>query len=80
LPKKWKSLDAVYVFRKKILSYIPALPYTPADAVYQIDHDLLPDIVSRGEKFYGYETKDYLLDIGTMERYKKVEEYVNRKL
>jgi|SRR3989344_3842220 len=72
LPKKWKSLDAVYIFRKKILDYIPS------GAIYQIDHNLLPDIVSRGEKFYGYEIKDFLLDVGTMERYKKVEEYLRK--
>ncbi len=72
LPHEWKSLDAVYIFRKKILDYIPG------DVSYQIDHQLLPDIVSRGEKFYGYETTDYLLDIGTIERYEKVEEYIKK--
>ena len=72
LPKKWRSLDAVYVFNRKVLQYVPAGMY------YEIDHQLLPDIVHRGEKFYGYETGDYLLDIGTMERYKQVEEYVRR--
>ncbi len=72
LPKKWKSLDAVYIFRKKILDYIPA------GTTYSLDHELLPDIVSRGEKFYGWETNDYLLDVGTMERYGRVEEYVRK--
>ncbi len=72
LPKKWKSLDAVYIFRRGILKYIPA------DAYYEIDHQLLPDIVRCGEQFYGYETSDYLLDIGTIERYRQVEEYLKK--
>ncbi|MEK7507750.1 MAG: nucleotidyltransferase family protein [Patescibacteria group bacterium] len=72
LPEKRKSMDAVFVLRKKILNFVPAGTY------YEIDHQLLPDIVNRGEKFYGYETTDYLLDIGTMERYKKVAEYVKK--
>lgn len=72
LPKKWKTLDAVYVLNRKILQYVPS------GAFYDLDRQLLPDIVSRGEKFYGYETSDYLFDIGTPERYRKVEEYARK--
>ncbi|HUZ92792.1 MAG TPA: nucleotidyltransferase family protein [Candidatus Paceibacterota bacterium] len=67
LPATRKALDAAYIFRKKILKYIPAGKY------YEIDHMLLPEIIARGEKFYGYETGDFLYDIGTMERYETVE-------
>ncbi len=71
LPKEWRTLDAVYIFKKKILSFIP-----PVGTYYEIDHQLLPDVLAKGEKFYGYETSDYLKDIGTPERYKAVEEYL----
>lgn len=69
LPDNFRTLDAGYIFRKKILDYVPEGKY------YEIDHELLPDIVSRGERFYGHETEDYLYDIGTMERLSQVEEY-----
>ncbi|MCR4275179.1 MAG: nucleotidyltransferase family protein [Candidatus Wolfebacteria bacterium] len=68
LPKKYKAMRAVYVFDKNILQFIPEKEH------YQIDHQLLPDILSKGLQFYGYETKDYLKDIGTPERYKKCQE------
>ena len=72
LPPTFRTLDAGYIFRKRILDYVPAEKY------YEIDHQLLPDILARGEKFYGYETSDYLKDIGTMERYREVEKYAKK--
>lgn len=69
LPKKYKSMHGVFILNEKILRYIPPQTY------YEIDHNLLPDILAKGEKFYGYESNDYLKDIGTMERYEKVREY-----
>lgn len=65
-----RTLDAGYILNKKILNYIPPGVY------YELDRKLLPEIVARGEKFYGYETNDYLYDIGTMERYNAVHEYL----
>ncbi len=62
------SLLACYIFNEKILSYIPA------DTYYEIDHQLLPDIIKRGEKFSGYISGDYIMDIGTPERYAAVAE------
>ena len=73
MPERWKSLDAVYIFNKKILGYIPAGVY------YEIDHELLPDILTKSERFYGYETDDFVKDIGTMERYRFVENYLKEK-
>jgi NDP-sugar pyrophosphorylase family protein len=72
LPENFRTMDAVFVLSKKILNYI--LEGTP----YDLDRKLLPEVVARGEKFYGYETSDYLYDIGTMERYKEVESYISR--
>ncbi len=71
IPAKYKSMRGVYILNEKILKYIPKNRY------YEIDHNLLPDILEKGEKFYGYECADYLKDIGTPERYKMIEEYLN---
>ena len=70
LPKRYKSMRGVFVLNEKILKYIPPKMY------YEMDHNLLPDILSKDEKFYGYETADYLQDIGTPERYQKAREYL----
>jgi NDP-sugar pyrophosphorylase family protein len=68
LPKSYKAMKAVFLFKKEILDYIPRNSY------YEIDHQLLPDILSRGLNFYGYESEDYLKDIGTIERYQEARE------
>jgi len=72
IPPKFHTMDAAFVFRKEILKHIPA------KVRYQIDHDLLPKILAEGKSFYGYETSDYLYDVGTMDRYRAVEEYVRK--
>lgn len=75
LPLKYKAMTAAaFIFNERVLKYIPARTY------YEIDHQLLPKVLSRGEKFYGYETSDYIKDIGTTERYTAVEEYVSTNL
>jgi len=68
-PPKYKSMRGVYIFNERILEYIPENRY------YEIDHNLLPNILEKNEKFYGYETKDYLKDIGTIDRYEEVQKY-----
>lgn len=73
LPTNWRAMRTTFIFNERILPYIPAEKY------YEIDHQLLPDILSKGEKFYGYETADYLKDIGTPERYRTVEEYLKSR-
>ena len=70
LPETRMSFLATYIFNERIMRYIPAKQY------YEIDHQLLPDILVKGEKFSGYTSSDYILDIGTPERYKEVEEYL----
>lgn len=72
LPQKYKSMRGVYIFNKKILNYIPTGKY------YEIDHQLLPEILEKGETFYGCEPSptDFWKDVGTMERYQKVQEYL----
>ncbi len=73
LPAEYKAMRAAaFIFNERILKYIPA------DTYYEIDHQLLPDVIAKGEKFYGYETNDYIKDIGTMERYEAVEKYLKK--
>ncbi len=70
VPETNMTFLAAYVFSDKIMNYIPANTY------YEVDHQLIPDILAKGEKFSGYISNDYILDIGTPERYKEVEEYL----
>jgi len=64
---------AAYVFNERIMQYIPANQY------YEVDHQLIPDILAKGEKFSGYISDDYILDVGTPERYVEVEEYLKKQ-
>lgn len=66
-------MRTTFIFNERILKYIPENKY------YEIDHNLLPDILEKGEKFYGYETDDFLKDIGTPERYAAVQKYISEK-
>jgi len=68
IPENYKAMKAAYCFDKKITHYIPSEEH------YKIDHQLLPDILNKGLSVYGYETTDYLKDIGTPERYQKCNE------
>ncbi len=72
LPPNFRTMRTTFIFNERILKYIPPKTY------YEIDHQLLPDMLSKGEVFYGYETKDFLKDIGTPERYQEVEEYLKK--
>lgn len=69
LPENYKAMRGVYIFNKRILNYIPAKKY------YEIDHHLLPKILKQKENFYGYQTKDYLKDIGTIARYREAQNF-----
>jgi len=71
IPESFKGMRGIYIFRKKILQFIPKNTY------YEIDRHLLPDILKKGEKFYGYETHgEFLKDVGTLDRYHFVEDYL----
>ncbi len=68
LPEKYKAMRAVYILSKDIIQFIPEKIH------YNLDHQLLPDVLEKGFDFYGYEADDYIKDIGTFERYKKCQE------
>lgn len=69
------GMSAPYIFSKEILQYIPAGKY------YEIDHELVPDLLGRGYKYYAYRLAEgeFRKDVGTMERYREVEEYLKKK-
>ena len=66
-------MRGVFIMKKKILDYIPG------DRYYEIGRDLLPDIISKGESFYGYECVDYSKGIDTEEKWREVEGYLKDK-
>ena len=72
LPATNKGMSGIFIFSNRILKYIPPKTY------YEIDHQLLPEILGKGEIFYGCEPSptDFWKDVGTMERYEKVQEYL----
>jgi mannose-1-phosphate guanylyltransferase / phosphomannomutase len=72
LPARYKSMRGIFILNEQILPHIPAATY------YEVDHQLLPDILAKGERFYGYESDDYLKDIGTPERYHTVEAHLKK--
>jgi NDP-sugar pyrophosphorylase family protein len=53
----------IYIFNRKIFSLIRK------GRKSSLEYDIFPKLI--GHKFYGYETKEKLIDIGTPERYKK---------
>lgn len=63
-------LRGIFVLNKKILSYIP--DGESADLGSQI----LPKVISAGEKFYGYQCNDYSRGIDTIEKLRAVEDYL----
>lgn len=65
------SLRGSMIFNKRILSYIP-----PKGTPYEMGKQVLPAILAKGEKFYGYECEEYSKGIDTIEKWKEVERYL----
>jgi NDP-sugar pyrophosphorylase family protein len=74
-PKDCWGMSAPYIFSKKILEYIPPKTY------YEIDHQLLPHLLSLGCHYYAYQLQrgEFRKDIGTPERYREAEEHLKGK-
>ncbi|MEK7146732.1 MAG: NDP-sugar synthase [Patescibacteria group bacterium] len=74
-PENYWGMSAPYIFSKKILEFIPPKTY------YEIDHQLVPDLLGRGYNYYAYKLQkgEFRKDIGTPERYREVEEYLKKK-
>jgi NDP-sugar pyrophosphorylase family protein len=75
LPKEYWGSSAPYIFHTGILKFIPPKQY------YEIDHNLVPDLLSRGYSYYGYPLGEgeFRRDVGTPERYKEMEEYLKKQ-
>lgn len=74
LPPNWRAMRTTFIMNNRILKYVPPKVY------YEIDRELLPEVLAKDEAIYGYETTDFLKDIGTPERYAQVEEYLKKAL
>lgn len=72
-PPRYKAMRGMFVFKKEALGSIPS------DTYDEIDHGLLPRLLEDGKSIYGYESDAFVKDIGTVERYRFVEEYVAKK-
>jgi len=75
LPKNYWGMSAPYIFSKKVLEFIPSGKYC------EIDHELVPELLRRGYRYYAYRLREgeFRKDIGTIERYKEVQEYLASK-
>lgn len=69
IPEKFNSMKAIFVFNKKIFDFIPNNIY------YEIDHQLLPEVI-KNHNFFGYKCNDYLRDVGTIDRYNEVIDFL----
>jgi mannose-1-phosphate guanylyltransferase len=65
-PKSNLANSGIYLFSQEALSFLE--PKIPLD----IAHDFIPKLVPR---LLGYEMKDQLIDIGTIDSYQKVQQY-----
>ncbi|MCL5439125.1 MAG: NDP-sugar synthase [Patescibacteria group bacterium] len=72
IPKNPHNLAALYLANRNIKKYFTA--YTPSDIV----HDLLPGLLDENVPIYGYNTKEFMMDIGTPERLKKAEKLLHK--
>ena len=60
----------IYLFQREVFSLMPKR------RKFSLEYDFLPGLIGMG--FYGYSTKDVLLDIGTPEGLKRTETYFKR--
>lgn len=66
-------MRGAFIFNKKILTRIPS------GVPYDVGRDLLPDIIEKGEVFYGYESDDYSKGIDTKEKHEEVEHFLRSR-
>jgi len=63
----------IYILEPDILTYI-----TP-DAFSMFEHDVFPPLLERGQAIYGYPFQDYWIDIGTPDKYLKLQHDLLRR-
>jgi mannose-1-phosphate guanylyltransferase len=57
----------IYILEPDILSYI-----TP-NAFFMFEHDVFPPLLEKGQAIYGYPSQDYWIDMGTPDKYLKLQ-------
>jgi NDP-sugar pyrophosphorylase family protein len=57
----------VYIMEPGVLARVPAGRF------YDFGHDLFPQLLAEGVPMYGYPTEQYLLDIGSYEKYNQAQ-------
>lgn len=62
----------VYMLESEVIDFIPD------NTFYDFGHDLFPALLRGGKALYGYPVSDYLIDIGTMENYRRAESDLER--
>ena len=71
------SNGGIYILEPKVLDYIPE------DGFNDFAFDIFPQMLNDGLPLYGYklESADYLIDIGSVEKYRQANrDYVSRKV
>lgn len=64
------TATSLYVLKKEVLNFIES------GKEIDIAKDIFPKMLKAGKKLFGYLTDEYAKDIGTPERYQKVQDYV----
>lgn len=67
-------MKGVFILKKEILDYVAP------NTFYELGKQLLPDIVSRGEKFYSFECEEYTKGVDTMDKYQEVEDFLRKNV
>lgn len=72
--KRYGNLTAtsLYILKKDVISFIAK------DKEVDFAKDVFPKMLKIGKKLFGYVTEEYAKDIGTPQRYKKVQEYSSK--
>lgn len=69
LPKtNLANTGSVHILEKNILKYFPK-----KNSTTDFGKDILPKLIKKKLSIYGYKTSEYIKDIGTPERYRKVQ-------
>ncbi len=70
--EKFQNLTnaGICVLEKEIAKFIPS------DKPTDFGKHVFPEMIKKGEKVFGYYTLEYVKDMGTLERYKKVKKHV----
>ncbi len=66
IPLSEYGLTAIYMFNPEVLQLLPEI--TPLD----LEKDFLPILLKRKKKLVCYNTREFIRDIGTPERYSKI--------